>query len=81
MFPEAEKADLPWEELQQQAMKRKQAILAKQTAGNSRASRRSSGRKSTPRSAGRRLHENSPKARTAIFCGGETISTRNRLNG
>jgi len=50
MFPEAEKADLPWEELQQQVMKRKEALLAKQTSGNSRASRRSSGRKSTPRS-------------------------------
>lgn len=51
MFPEAEKADLPWEGLQQQALKRKQALLARHTAKNGRASRRSSGRKTTRRSA------------------------------
>jgi len=53
MFPEAENADLPWEELQQQAVKRKEALLAK-IAGNGRASGRSSQGKSARRSRTRK---------------------------
>ena len=41
MFPEAEKADVSWDELRQKAMKRKEALLAKQASGKSDFSRRS----------------------------------------
>lgn len=63
MFPEAEKADLPWDDLQQQAMKRKKALLAQPMAANSRPARRSGSSKKTSsrsgkssRKAGRRSH-------------------------
>jgi hemerythrin superfamily protein len=57
MFPEAEKADLPWEDLQQKAMKQKEALMAR-FSGNGRAARsgaRKSGKaRSGSRKAGRK---------------------------
>jgi hemerythrin superfamily protein len=63
MFPQAEEADLPWDDLQQQAMKRKEALLARPMAPTSkRTSRSRSGKRRSSRSgksgrkSGRRPH-------------------------
>jgi hypothetical protein len=63
MFPQAEDADLPWEDLQKQAIKRKEALLARPMAPTSkRRSRSHSGKKTSSRSgtsgrkSGRRPH-------------------------
>ena len=75
MFPEAEKADLPWEELQQQAMKRKEALLAKQCGEWSGLAPIIRAKEYAEKREGSiRLHESRPKAGTAVFCSSETIS-------
>ena len=56
MFPEAEKADINWEELGQEAMKRKEALMARITNEASRSSTRTTtARKRRSRSQARRL--------------------------